>query len=62
MIRLMPYTKVSQQLLKGIPKAKPFGRLINGRWTVGTKSLHKTRQGVKYNQFWRLKQRRLPKF
>lgn len=55
---LSPYERVSQQLLRGIPKPRPFGKLVDGRWLTGTRSLHKTRQGMKWNQFWRLKAQR----
>jgi len=58
MARLSPYEQVSQRLLRGMPNPKPFGKLINGRWLTGTRGLHKTKQGVKWNQFWRLKYRR----
>ena len=59
MIKLTPYELVSHRLLKGMPKPKPFGKLIDGRWFTGHQSLHKTPQGVRYNRFWRLKQRPL---
>lgn len=49
------YERIGAHLLKGIPKAKPFGKLVDGRWMTGHKSLHKTPQGVKWNRFWRLK-------
>lgn len=55
---LRVYEQVSQKLLKGIPKPKPFGKLVNGRWMTGHKSLHKSPQGVKWNRFWRLKYNR----
>lgn len=49
------YERVSARLLKGIPKPKPFGKLVDGRWITGHKSLHKTPQGVKWNKFWLLR-------
>lgn len=55
---LSPYERVSEQLLRGIPKPRRFGKLVDGRWLTGTKSLHRTPQGVKYNRFWRLKYNR----
>lgn len=59
MIKLTPYEQVSDRLLRGIPKAKPYGKLIDGRWITGFKSLYKTRQGIRYNRFWRIKRRPL---
>ena len=57
-VKLTPYGRVSDQLLRGIPRPKPFGRLVDGRFLTGVKSLHKTPQGVKWRRFWRLKQQR----
>lgn len=55
MVKLSPYEQVSHRLLQGMPKPKPFGKLIEGRWITGHKSQHKTPQGIRYNRFWRLK-------
>lgn len=55
MPRLSYYERVSQHLLKGMPKPKPFGKLVDGKWITGHKSMHKTPQGVKWNRFWLLK-------
>jgi len=53
------YERVSFKLLKGIPRGKVFCRLENNRLVKGTKSSHKTRMGLKYNLFWRIKNRRI---
>lgn len=52
------YEKVSQRLLIGQPKPKPFGKVINGRWMTGTKSLHRTPQSRRWAMFWRMKNRK----
>lgn len=52
------YEKTAQRLLRGIPKPRPFGKMVDGRWLTGHKSLHRTPQGVKWNRFWMLKYRR----
>lgn len=57
MERISNRERAAQKLLKGIPKAKPFGRLIDGKFVRGTLSLHRTRQGVAWNAFWRLHRR-----
>jgi hypothetical protein len=57
-IRLTPYEQVAARLLRGQPKAKPFGKLVDGRFLTGTQSLHRTTQSVKWRTFWRLKQQR----
>lgn len=56
MIRLTPYAKVSERLLRGMPRPRPFGKLVGGRFLTGHKSQHRTPQAVKWRQFWRLKQ------
>lgn len=53
------YEMVSFKLLKGIPRGKIFCRLENNRLVKGNKSSHKTRMGLKYNLFWRIKDRRI---
>jgi hypothetical protein len=55
------YERVSQRLLKGQPKPKPFGKLINGKWMTGTQSLHRTPQSRRWQMFWRLKFQRITK-
>ncbi len=52
------YERVSQKLLKGIPKPKPFTKVIGGRLMTATASLHRTLQGRRWNTFWRIKNRR----
>jgi len=52
------YKRTSQRLLRGQPKAKPFGRLIDGRFYTGTRSLHRTKQSRMWQLFWRIKLRR----
>lgn len=56
MVRLTPYEKVSERLLRGMPRPRPFGKLVDGRFFTGHKSQHRTPQAVKWRQFWRLKQ------
>jgi len=58
MMKLTPYEKTAERLLRGQPRAKPFGKLIGNQWMVGTKSLHRTPQSVKWRAFWRLKSNR----
>jgi hypothetical protein len=38
-------------LLRGQPKAKPFGRMIDGKWLKGTQSLHRTPQSRAWRRF-----------
>ena len=54
-IKLSPYQKAALRLMRGIPKPKPFGKLIDGKFLTGTKSLHRTKQGRAWNTFWRIK-------
>lgn len=49
------YERAAQRLLAGIPKAKPCGVVINGRLCTGNKSLHRTKQAVRWRLFWRIK-------
>jgi len=49
------YERIAQRLLRGQPKAKPFGRFINGHLYTGTLSLHRTKQSRLWRLFWRLK-------
>lgn len=53
------YERISEKLLKGLPKAKPFGKLNNKRFLTGSKSLHRHRQSRIWLLFWRLKFRRI---
>ena len=55
------YERIAEKLLKGQPKAKPFGKFIDGKFLTGTKSLHRTHQSVRWRLFWRLKQNRIAK-
>ncbi len=52
------YERVSQRLLRGQPKPKPYGRAYNGRFLTGTKSLHRTPQSRRWQMFWRMKNRK----
>jgi hypothetical protein len=49
--------RVAEKLLRGQPKAKPFGKLIGGRFYTGTKSLHRTKQSRAQRLFLRLRLR-----
>jgi hypothetical protein len=53
------YERTAQGLLKGQPKPKPFGQLINGKLLTGTQSLHRTAQSCRWRTFWRIKSNRL---
>jgi len=55
------YERIAEKLLKGQPKAKPFGMLIGNTFVTGTQSLHLTKQSRIWRLFWRLKQNRMPK-
>jgi hypothetical protein len=50
--------RTAEKLMRGQPKAKPFGKLIGGRFYTGTKSLHKTKQSRALQLFWRIKFRK----
>jgi len=47
------YERTAARLLRGMPKSKPYFKLIDGirlyRYT------HKTKQAVKWQRFWQLK-------
>jgi len=60
-IKMSTYEIVAQNLLRGQPKPKPFGKLVNGKFLTGTQSLHWTKQSRLWNMFWRLKKNRIPK-
>ena len=53
------YERTAQKLLRGQPKPKRFGKLVDGRFLTGTQSLHKTPQSKKWRMFWRLKSQRI---
>ena len=56
------YERTAQKLLKGlngIPKRKPFCKVVVGRLLVGVSTTHRTRQGRAWNLFWRIKQERI---
>lgn len=53
--KMTTYKRIAERLLKGQPKAKPFGKLVDGRFLTGTKSLHWTKQSRLWQLFWRLK-------
>jgi hypothetical protein len=59
MMKMSVYERISERLLRGQPKPKPFGKLIAGKFLTGTKSLHWTRQSRTWRLFWRLKQNRM---
>jgi len=52
------YERVSQRLLRGQPKAKPFGKLVGNKFLTGTQSLHRTPQSRRWQMFWRIKNRK----
>jgi hypothetical protein len=52
------YERIAEILLKGQPKAKPFGRLEGNKFVTGTKSLHRTPQSRRWRLFLRLKAQR----
>lgn len=54
MERVSNRERAAQKLLVGIPKAKPFGAFYDGKFLSGTRSLHRTKQGVAWNGFWRM--------
>ena len=54
-IKLSTYERISEKLLKGQPKAKPYGKLIGNKFVTGRKSLHWTKQSRTWQLFWRLK-------
>ena len=51
------YERTLIRLLKGQPKAKPFGKLINGRFVTGTLSLHRTPQSRAWRRFIKMRER-----
>ena len=54
---MLEYERVMIKLLKGQPKAKPFGRLVNGKFMTGTLSLHRTKQSLAWQRFIRIHKR-----
>ena len=59
MMKMSVYERISERLLRGQPKPKLFGKLIDGKFLTGTKSLHWTKQSRTWRLFWRLKQNRM---
>lgn len=55
MIKMSAYERIAEKLLRGQPKAKPFGKLIDGKFLTGTRSLHWTKQSRNWQLFWRIK-------
>lgn len=53
--KMTTYERIAERLLRGQPKAKPFGKLIDGKFLTGTKSLHWTKQSRTWQLFWRIK-------
>ena len=51
------YERTMILLLKGQPKAKPVGRMIDGKWLKGTQSLHRTPQSRAWRRFIRMIER-----
>ena len=51
------YERTMILLLKGQPKAKPFGRMIDGKWLTGTQSLHRTPQSRAWRRFIKMIER-----
>ena len=51
------YERTMILLLKGQPKASPFGRMIDGKWHTGTLSLHRTRQSRAVHRFIKMIER-----
>jgi hypothetical protein len=49
------YERVSERLLKGMPRAKPYGKLVGNMFMTGTQSLHRTKQARAWQLFWRIK-------
>lgn len=53
--KMSTYERISEKLLKGQPKAKPFGKLIGNKFMTGIQSLHWTKQSRAWQLFWRIK-------
>jgi hypothetical protein len=49
------YERTATRLLRGMPKSKPYFKLIDGIGHYGHQSSHKTKQAKKWQMFWRLK-------
>lgn len=52
------YERTAQKLLKGIPKNKPFCKVVGGKLLVGVRTTHRSSQGRAFNLFWRIKNKR----
>lgn len=48
------HLKLSQNMLRYLPKSKYGGMLDGGKFVRVHKSLHKSKWARKYNAFWRL--------
>ena len=59
MMRQGTYERIALTLLRGQPRPKRFGSVIDGRFSTGTKSLHRTPQSRRWRLFWRLKSQRV---
>ena len=55
------YERIAERLLRGQPKAKPFGKLIDGKFLTGTKSQHLTKQSRAWRKFWKMTQNKMYK-
>jgi len=51
------YERTLIRLLKGQPQAKPFGKLIDGKFVTGTLSLHRTPQSRAWRRFIKMRER-----
>jgi hypothetical protein len=49
------YERTATRLLRGMPKSKPYFKMIDGIRHYGHKGTHKTKQAIKWQMFWRLK-------
>jgi hypothetical protein len=49
------YERTAEKLLKGLPKGKPFCKVIGGKLLVGVRTTHRTEPARRYNLFWRIK-------
>ena len=49
------YERVALALLKDMPRPRPCGKLVDGRFLTGHQSQHLTPQAVRWRRFWRIK-------
>jgi hypothetical protein len=54
-IMLSSYERTAEKLLKGMPKAKPCGLFLGGKFLTGNQSTHKTKQARQWHLFLRIK-------